>query len=171
MVSLALALALPPALGGDGDERTTIILITFAVIFGTLVLQGLTLVPLVDRLGVGDPGRDRRDERRARHRARRVGILALRQALHGPGGDTALCDDLVERISTGAMGIADRDPDNVDPRECTGMARAIDAQRAEVDRLRARGHLGETLAETLATELDIDAMRIGGDNARLTESE
>lgn len=31
--------------------------------------------------------------------------------------------------------------------------------------------LGESLAQTLPTELDLDAMRIGDENARLTESE
>ncbi len=170
MVSLALALALPSALGGSSDTRTTIILITFAVIFGTLVLQGLTLVPLVDWLGVGDPDLERRDERRARRRARRIGILSIRRSLRDGAPDDALCEELVGRISNGAMGIAGRDPDESDPRECACMARAIEAQRGEVDRLRASGRLGETLSETLATELDIDAMRIGGESARLTES-
>ena len=169
MVSLALALALPHALGGTGDTRTTIILITFGVIFGTLVLQGLTLVPLVDWLGVGDPDRERNDERRARHRARRIGMLAVQRSLGET--DHALCDQLVERVSTGALGVASRGHGERDPRRRIGVARAIDAQRSEVDRLRASSRLGEELAEELATELDLDAMRNGGENARLTESE
>jgi CPA1 family monovalent cation:H+ antiporter len=57
-VSLAAALALEP----DFPQRNLILLLTFAVIFSTLVLQGLTLPALIRRLGVRDDGEDEREE-------------------------------------------------------------------------------------------------------------
>ncbi|MFM9971377.1 MAG: Na+/H+ antiporter, partial [Burkholderiales bacterium] len=55
IVSLAAALALPLMLpGGDPfPQRDTIVFVTFVVIFATLVLQGLTLSPLIRWLQVG----------------------------------------------------------------------------------------------------------------------
>jgi len=56
IVSLAAALALPltTAAGAPLPFREEIILLTFAVILSTLVLQGLTLTPLIRRLDFGD---------------------------------------------------------------------------------------------------------------------
>src|SRR4029450_12936611 len=47
LVTLATALALPPAFPG----RDLIVLSAFGVVLGTLVLQGFTLRPLLDLLG------------------------------------------------------------------------------------------------------------------------
>jgi CPA1 family monovalent cation:H+ antiporter len=53
-VSLAAALALPlqTAAGTPFPRRTTIQFLTFAVIFATLVLQGLSLPAVIRRLGI-----------------------------------------------------------------------------------------------------------------------
>ena len=51
-VSLAAALALP----ADFPERDLLLFLTLAVIFATLVFQGLTLPWLVRRLEVPDDG-------------------------------------------------------------------------------------------------------------------
>ena len=58
IVSLAAALALPfTAQGGSAfPARDAIVFITFVVIFVTLVGQGLTLIPLVKKLGLGRDG-------------------------------------------------------------------------------------------------------------------
>jgi monovalent cation/hydrogen antiporter len=54
VVSLAAALALPLTVAGNAPfpNRDLIIFLTFCVIFATLILQGLTLRPLVDWLGI-----------------------------------------------------------------------------------------------------------------------
>ena len=57
-VSLAAALALP----GDFPQRDLLIFLTFCVIFVTLVLQGLTLPPLIRWLGVLDDGSEEEHE-------------------------------------------------------------------------------------------------------------
>jgi CPA1 family monovalent cation:H+ antiporter len=71
-VSLAAALALPLAVGG----RDLIILLTFGVILVTLVVQGLSLPALVQRLGIVDPDQVASEEREARLAAHRA-VLAF----------------------------------------------------------------------------------------------
>ena len=49
IVSLAAALALPQVRGADFPHRDLIVLTAFAVVLGTLIIQGLTLRPLIAR--------------------------------------------------------------------------------------------------------------------------
>src|SRR5262249_61373036 len=71
IVSLAAALALPlaTASGAPFPFREDIILLTFSVIIVTLVLQGLTLAPLLRRLGLRDDSALADEELRARDAA------------------------------------------------------------------------------------------------------
>ena len=67
-ISLAAALAIPSALA-DGSPfrgRDEILLLTFAVILATLVVQGLSLPGLLRRLNFSDGGAERAEEHRAR---------------------------------------------------------------------------------------------------------
>ncbi len=56
IVTLAAAFAIPETLPGGAPfpHRDLILLCAFAVVLGTLVLQGLTLKPLIRRLGLKD---------------------------------------------------------------------------------------------------------------------
>src|ERR1051326_4423808 len=60
VVSLAAAIALPQTLaaGAPFPQRNSIIFLAFSVILVTLVLQGLTLPPLIRALGVGGAASD-----------------------------------------------------------------------------------------------------------------
>jgi CPA1 family monovalent cation:H+ antiporter len=62
VVSLAAAYALPLGF----PYRDLILLTVFAVVMGTLVVQGLTLGPLINLLGLGDDGVLAREVRKAR---------------------------------------------------------------------------------------------------------
>jgi Na+/H+ antiporter len=68
VVSLAAALALPAVTssGVPFPNRDIILFITFAVIFATLVLQGLTLPRLIKWLGIKPDGNEERQENYAR---------------------------------------------------------------------------------------------------------
>ena len=68
VVSMAAALALPLTIQGDipFPNRDLIIFLTFCVIFSTLVIQGLTLRPIVKMLGMKPDGKLARDESEAR---------------------------------------------------------------------------------------------------------
>src|SRR5213083_789554 len=77
--SLAGALAIPLVLtnGQPFPGRDLIILLTFCVIFATLVLQGLTLTPLVRWLGVVDDHVTEKEEKLARLKANEAALARL----------------------------------------------------------------------------------------------
>src|SRR5213596_2828030 len=79
--SLAGALAIPFLLpdGGPFPGRDQIILLTFCVIFATLLLQGLTLTPLVRWLGVVDDHVTEKEERLARLKANEAALVRLEE--------------------------------------------------------------------------------------------
>ena len=79
--SLAGALAIPFVLrnGEPFPGRDLIILLTFCVIFATLVLQGLTLTPLVRWLGVVDDHVTEKEERLARLKANEAALARLEE--------------------------------------------------------------------------------------------
>jgi monovalent cation/hydrogen antiporter len=78
-VSLAAALALPLTThsGAAFPRRDLIIFLTFAVIFATLVIQGLSLPALIRRLGVTRDGREEEEELRARLMATKAALAQL----------------------------------------------------------------------------------------------
>jgi Na+/H+ antiporter len=94
--SLAGALAIPFALpsGQPFPGRDLILFLTFCVIFGTLVLQGLTLAPLIRSLGIVNDHVTEREERRARLKANQA-ALAL---LETPDVEKRARPEVVERL-------------------------------------------------------------------------
>ena len=68
VVSLAAALAIPLMMEGSKPfpNRNLIIFLTFCVIFSTLVIQGLTLRPLIKLLGIDDDNSQQEHEHQAR---------------------------------------------------------------------------------------------------------
>ena len=79
--SLAGALAIPFVLrnGEPFPGRDLILLLTFCVIFATLVLQGLTLAPLVRWLGVVDDHVTEKEETLARLKANEAALARLEE--------------------------------------------------------------------------------------------
>ena len=73
IVSLAAALALPPVF----PYRDLIVLTAFCVVLGTLVIQGLTLKPLLRALDLRDDDPVGREFRAARERALDAGLAKL----------------------------------------------------------------------------------------------
>jgi monovalent cation/hydrogen antiporter len=79
--SLAGALAIPFVLrnGEPFPGRDLILLLTFCVIFATLVLQGLTLAPLVRWMGIVDDHVTDKEERLARLKANEAALARLEE--------------------------------------------------------------------------------------------
>jgi monovalent cation/hydrogen antiporter len=77
--SLAAALALPfvTKSGDPFPERGLIVFITFGVILGTLVLQGLSLSPLISWLKIVDDHSLEEEERQARLKANQAALAKL----------------------------------------------------------------------------------------------
>src|SRR6185437_379677 len=79
--SLAGALAIPFVLPDSAPfpGRDLILLLTFCVIFATLVLQGLTLAPLVRLLKIKDDHITEKEERLARLKANEAALARLEE--------------------------------------------------------------------------------------------
>ena len=95
-VSLAAALAVPLTTdaGAPFPDRDLIILMAFLVIVVTLVGQGLTLGPLINRLGICDDGSEEQEELHAR----RVMAEAALTRIDEVGGEDWAYDDTVDRV-------------------------------------------------------------------------
>jgi NhaP-type Na+/H+ or K+/H+ antiporter len=81
IVTLAAAMALPVSTnaGTPFPFRAEIILLSFSVILATLVVQGLTLAPLIRKLGVTEGSEGEREEMRAREHAAGAALSRLRE--------------------------------------------------------------------------------------------
>jgi CPA1 family monovalent cation:H+ antiporter len=97
VVSLAAALALPLTLSNDQafENRSLIIFLTFCVIFSTLVIQGLTLRPLIHWLGIKPDGQEHLDEQEARFKIAVAVINRIEEEF-----SLSLGDDVLNQIKT-----------------------------------------------------------------------
>jgi monovalent cation/hydrogen antiporter len=81
VVSLAAALALPFTIQNNlpFPGRDLILFLTFIVILATLVVQGLSLPPLIRWLGIKDDGSMEKEEREARLKANQAALAKLNE--------------------------------------------------------------------------------------------
>jgi monovalent cation/hydrogen antiporter len=95
-VSLAAALAIPLTVDGGAPfpDRDLVIFLTYAVIFATLVLQGLTLPAVVKGLGLEEDGLDREEELHARRQT----ALRARERVEELSGEEWVNADTVVRL-------------------------------------------------------------------------
>jgi Na+/H+ antiporter len=163
-VSLAAALALKP----EFPQRNVVQLMTFAVIFTTLVLQGLTLPVLIRRLGVRDDGSEQREELTGRRAAVDIALSRIDEL----AAEEWTRDDTVERMRlryeyTGRR-LASRAGEPEDDEDYEHRARkyqmmvraVLDAQRAELARLRNSGTISNEVMHRLERELDLEDERL-----------
>jgi CPA1 family monovalent cation:H+ antiporter len=94
VVSLAAALALPLTIQGGAPfpGRDMILFLTFVVILVTLVVQGLSLPPLIRLLGVEDDGAEIQEERIARLKANQAGLARINEIAAAETVDERLLD-------------------------------------------------------------------------------
>jgi CPA1 family monovalent cation:H+ antiporter len=163
-VSLAAALALPL----DFPQRDIVLFLTFAVIFTTLVLQGLTLPALIRRLGVRDDGEDEREDLAGRRAAVDVALatiddLAGREWTREDTADRMRRMYEYRRSRLAARAGETEDGDGFEHRSIKyqKMVRAVlDAQRAELVRLRNAGTISNEVMHRLERELDLEDERL-----------
>ncbi|MGH2783178.1 MAG: Na+/H+ antiporter [Thermoleophilaceae bacterium] len=167
-VSLAAALAVPLEVdaGGAFPDRDLIIFVAYVVILVTLVGQGLTLAPLIDRLGVCDDGSEEREEVMARIRLSEAALARIEELTgeEWARGDTldrvrGIYDYRRRRFSAREGG----DGDGYEER--TGaylrvMYELFDAQREELIALRNRGDISDQVRRRVERELDLEESRL-----------
>jgi CPA1 family monovalent cation:H+ antiporter len=150
IVSLAAALALPTH-AGDGafPFRDLIVLTSFSVVLGTLVIQGLTLRPLLQALDLHDDDPVGREVAVARERA-------LRAALHTLDGESSPDAEAVRLEFSAHL----RHATDAEDGEVWILAheeihrRALAAARQVILDMRARDDIGDTAFHRLEEEFD-----------------
>jgi CPA1 family monovalent cation:H+ antiporter len=168
-VSLAAALALPieGAARQPFPERNLIILLTFAVILATLVVQGLTLPALIRRLGVRGDGVEEREELKARLRATSAALVRLDEL----AGEDWTRDDTIERM----RGLYDYrrrrlkaragkiEDDGYEDRSLAYqrlVRELLEAQRRAIIQLRNEGAIGADVMRRVERDLDLEDSRL-----------
>jgi monovalent cation/hydrogen antiporter len=163
-VSLAAALALEPGF----PYRDLILLITFAVILATLVLQGLTLPAVIRKLGIQDDGADAQEELVGRRAAADVALARLDELAE----EEWTYDETAERMRAlyryrqrrfAARAGETEDGDGIEHRsfKYQKMVRSVlNAQRAELVRLRNAGEISNEIMHRLERELDLEEERL-----------
>jgi uncharacterized protein YaaQ len=159
-VALALALCLPEALG---EGRETLAVMAFGVVFFTLVGQGLTIGPLVRRLGL-----TRRVEEQLEYERRHARAISARAAhahlarLHRDGLLSTSTWERLEpalsersRVLAGAVSEVLRDAPSIQAEELdTARREALRASRGSLAGLRRDGVLGDEVYQELVAEVD-----------------
>lgn len=163
--SLVIALALP-ILTGSGQPfpgRNLIIFLTFAIILVTLVLQGLTLRPIILLLKLKVEGEDDAEEAQARLKSARAGLKRLNQLADKSWATASVVNDLRERYEhrTHRLG-ADNPADDtrLDQRNTDAYRRLrlamINAERAKLIQLRDRGEISDDVMRRIQRDLDFE---------------
>lgn len=144
LVTLAAAFAVPSSVPG----RDLIVLAAFTVVIGTLVIQGLTLGPLVRRLGSGEDAALVDAVGTARRSLIDIGLEAL------DGQDDEAAQAL--RVRYGAAGhVATHAADPQAPSEFDRLhLRVVERQRDALNAMRANGDVAEDVYRRLLEELD-----------------
>jgi CPA1 family monovalent cation:H+ antiporter len=151
IVTLAAALALPAAF----PFRGLIVLTAFAVVLGTLTLQGLTLGPLLRALDLRDNDPVGHEVAAARARAMRAGLAELT-------GDSSPAAELVRQEFSAHLGSSDAQQE-------AGTAhhdihrRALEAARQAIITMRASDEIGDDAFHLVEAELDWIEMSSGAE--------
>jgi CPA1 family monovalent cation:H+ antiporter len=165
--ALTVALTTVPLTTVGGEPlagRDLILFITFAVILATLVLQGLTLSPLIRVLGITEDGNiGRIAELQARVKGARAALDRLDQlcAENGlsPGNEQGMREYYESGIDAGGM--------TDEYAESSAAWRnwrrdLIEAEREAIIRMRDGGEISPETMRRIGRDLDLEESRIGG---------
>ena len=172
VVTVATALALPVAVesGEPFPDRDAIVVVGLATVLVTLVLQGLTLSPLVRRLHVGSTGDSSREVAALRRRAALAAVETIRAstereapepvraaALLQYEGYVAAQDALVRARGDGP----DDDGGDADGAEALQelMRRASETERSVVLEARRSGEVSAAVADEVMADVESRALR------------
>jgi CPA1 family monovalent cation:H+ antiporter len=166
VVSLAAALALPLTVAGSGPfpNRNLIIFLTFCVILATLVLQGLTLRPMITWFGIQKDENEERDEEVARLKLATSIIEHIEENY-----SLALSDDVLNQIKNKyEIRIQrlrkDEGKQRLDEQQINEFHRIqqelLDKERNLVLQLRAEAKISDEAMRRIEYELDLEETRL-----------
>ena len=158
IVSLAAALALPVALpdGSAFPQRNLIIFLTFFVIAATLLLQGLSLGPLIRKLKVGSNWSVEEEQKHVRAAMSAAALTAINELLAKAGAPSEWADPLRAEITDRIALVA---PDGLEHTPRTDLLAqlrhaAILAERRELIRLWRGNEISDEVMHHLEEILD-----------------
>jgi CPA1 family monovalent cation:H+ antiporter len=137
--------------------RDLIVLTAFAVVLGTLVIQGLTLRPLIQALDLHDDDPVGQEAGVARERALRAALRTV-DGDHSPAAE-AVRQDYVDRLSHASAAPEDEEAQSAEHHEIHW--RALHAARRVVLEMRANDEIGDDAFHQLEEEFDWIEMSIG----------
>jgi monovalent cation/hydrogen antiporter len=178
---IALALPRATAVGTPFPARDLIIFVTFAVIFVTLVVQGLTLRPLLRLLHVHGEKRNEAEEAHARRISTEKGLHRLGElaSTDGVNGDAAELLKTVHERQARHWSARDRTRHGTDDADHRALAPAnvdsvedesstyrnlrremIEAERSAIIDLRDSGVIGDEVLRRIQRDLDLETMML-----------
>ncbi|MGA8097917.1 MAG: Na+/H+ antiporter [Candidatus Cybelea sp.] len=169
IVSLAIALALPYTLGGEPfPQRSVMIFFTFCVILVTLVVQGLTLGPLIERLGVTETSRSQKRETGVRIRALEAGIARVSDEASRRSSPldreiaTRILEEYRRRVDVlrGKAEMDETDQAGESHIDRSLQKEALAAERQAIAELRRAGEIPDEIYRSIEYDLDLEALRL-----------
>jgi len=171
VVPLAAALSIPltTAAGGAVPGRDLVLVLAAGVIVFSLVVQGLTLEPLVRRAGIAAPAAVARHEATlARLRITEAGLAWLEQL----AADAAVPDEMIERLRRNLQARTRALEDDAGHQRADGTGPGahaylrlrhglLAAQRDELTRMHADGEIGEATRRSIQRQLDLEEAGLG----------
>jgi Na+/H+ antiporter len=165
VVSLAAALALPLMAGTEPfPNRDLIIFLTFCVIFSTLVLQGLTLRPIIKFFGIKPDGKEFEIEQKARLQVATAIIEHIEENY-----SLGLSDEVLNQIKTKyeiRIQRLRKDVKNLrlDEAQINEFHRIqqelLDRERKFIIQLRAEAKISDETMRRIEYELDLEETRL-----------
>lgn len=161
VVTMATALSLPlvMASGAPLPYRTEIILIAMCVIVLTLLVQGLSLRPIIRALHFVPEQAHHAEERLARLEAARRGAEALEDLSHEGWADSRDVQELRRELRE-RLRMSEEQGGNFASRRRLRLG-MIDAERRMLIRLRNEDAISDDVLRALEFELDLEAVRAG----------
>jgi CPA1 family monovalent cation:H+ antiporter len=165
VISLAAAIALPHTLanGAPFAQRQLIIFLAFSVILVTLVLQGLTLPPLIRALGLAGASGRNIEEEEARRVILETALLRLDEVRESARDDFAKVFDDLELHYRDRLAILteeEADVRSASYRRFVELSRElIQVERRTAIRLRNEGRINDDLHRQIERELDLAESR------------
>ncbi|MCB9385068.1 MAG: Na+/H+ antiporter [Bryobacterales bacterium] len=164
-VSIALALSLAP----DFPQRSLILAMTFGVVAFSIVVQGLTITPLMAKLGVEAGEEDEYD----RTRVRQMAAAAALEELERLRGTHQVTPPIFHKLRTELEATQLRVEDEIkqlhladahwaEEEERVARSRLIRAERTAIQRAATDGLISHHTAEVMAAHADEELEKLSG---------
>jgi len=173
IVSLAAALAIPLTMvdGSAFPQRNLLLLLSFVVVFITLVGQGLTLPYVIGALKLSETGRREHAEERVEElRARILAIEAVIERVHALASEGRISQQVAERLRVHHTDrlelIENRSIESEAYQERARLTDEVDLlllthEREVLNDLYVRGRLKDEIRRRIERELDLREASLG----------